>query len=79
VRGEVAVALFNGHAGVPGTPINMTVNSSVAGLNTTVFNVYDLLKRQPIGTFTGTYTAAVESSAVHFVRLSPRESAQVIV
>merc|ERR1712217_448735 len=79
VNGDAAVALFNGHAGVPGTPINITVNSSAAGLNTTAFDVYDLLQRKTIGTFTGTYTAAVESSAVHFVRLSPRESVHVIV
>merc|ERR1711941_238235 len=33
-QGAAAVALFNGHAGVPGTPVNISVNSSAAGLKT---------------------------------------------
>eukprot|EP00928_Gymnodinium_smaydae_P096782 TRINITY_DN8618_c0_g1_i2.p1 TRINITY_DN8618_c0_g1~~TRINITY_DN8618_c0_g1_i2.p1 ORF type:complete len:340 (+),score=35.65 TRINITY_DN8618_c0_g1_i2:46-1065(+) len=67
----VAVALLNGHAGVPGTPSNITFTSNAVGLKTAGFQVYDLLKRKPLGTFSSTYTALVESNSVHFLRLSP--------
>jgi len=74
--GDVAVAMFNGHAGVPSTPHNMSISARDAGLNMTAFTVYDLLRRRPVGdykpfVFVDTYSAEVPVSSVHFVRLVP--------
>lgn len=69
--GDVAVALFNGHEGVPSTPHNITMTSTMVGFNSSTFSVYDLLNHRHIGTFTQSYTAPVPTSSVHFVRISP--------
>jgi hypothetical protein len=77
--GNTAVALLNGATGVPSTPANITVSFNSLGLSAERLLVYDLLKRQNVGEYTGEYTAKVPTNSVHFVRLSPVKMNELLV